>query len=289
MRLVLHLGAHGTDGGLFANWIARNRSALSEQGIAAPPPRQFLAYLSDALERRKDDDPHVREEALLRSLGATGRRRWMVVSAPGLLGPASGIIAPDGFYQRDVSRRLMGLKALFPRCHLTLLLGLRTASHMVPAILPDDSAAIAETLPLLGDETLPWSGLVDTIQQQLGHARFVVWQHENVAEIWPQILSELVGPARVLPPDGLLNIATAHLNAEARLRLERYIAGAPPATARNLAQVAAVFARRFGVTRPQDETQDLPAWARQQLARLDLSYETEWDDIVGREGVLALQ
>lgn len=289
MRLVLHLGAHGTDGGLFANWIARNRSALSEQGIAAPPPRQFLAYLSDALERRKEDDPHVREEALLRSLGANGRRRWMVVSAPGLLGPASGIIAPDGFYQRDVSRRLQGLKALFPRCHLTLLLGLRSASTMVPAILPDGDEAIAQSLPLLGDETLPWSRLVDTIQRQLGHARFVVWQHENVAELWPQILSEMVGPARVLPPDGLLNIATTHLNAEARSRMEHYITGAPPATARNLAQVAAVFARRFGVVSPTDATQNLPAWAQQHLARLDSSYETEWDNIVGRSDVLALQ
>ena len=115
MRLVLHIGAHGTDGGLIAGWIARNRDALAAQGIAAPPPRLFLQRLSAALDEGRDAEPLAREEALLRGLGASGQRLRMVVSAPGLLGSAADVLSPEGFYVRDVARRLYGLGSLFPQ------------------------------------------------------------------------------------------------------------------------------------------------------------------------------
>ena len=36
MQLILHLGAHGTDEGRIAAWIARNRETFEGQGIAVP-------------------------------------------------------------------------------------------------------------------------------------------------------------------------------------------------------------------------------------------------------------
>ncbi|MCB1390731.1 MAG: hypothetical protein KDK12_16575 [Rhodobacteraceae bacterium] len=290
MRLVLHIGAHGTDDGRIAGWIARNRGALEAAGIAAPPPRQFLARISEALDRERDADPLAREEALMRGLGASGQRLRMVVSAPGLLGPASDVIASEGFYVRDVARRLYGMGTLFPRTRLTILLAVRQASGVVPSILPDEPGAADALLPLVADETLPWSRLAATIRHQLPRASVIVWRHEDLARVWPGVLGEVVGPAAALPPAGLMDFAAEGLNAEARLRMSRYLAGAgkAPQSAGQLRQTAEVFARRYGVSVPHDPAGALPGWVRVRLSQLDAGYATEWGDLASLDGVRVL-
>ena len=290
MRLVLHLGAHGTDGGQIATWIARNREGFEQQGVAVPPPRLFLSSLSEALDKGRNLDPESREEALLRGLGASGQRRWMVVSAPGLLGPASGVLAPEGFYVRDVARRLHGLHSLFPRCAITLLLAVRRPSGIIPALLPDDPDDQAEALTALDGEALPWARLVASMRRHLPGARVVIWQHEDFGRVWPRVLAELTGPGRGLPPVGLMEFAAADLSAEARLRVGRYLAANPPAGAGHLAQICEAFGRRYGrtTTTGTEALTPLPGWMRQHLQRLDGGQATEWADAAGQAGVLAL-
>lgn len=288
MRLVLHLGAHGTDGGLIAGWIARNRAEFERQGVAAPPPRLFLSRLSEALDRGRDLDPPTREEALLRSLGADGAHRWMTVSAPGLLGGIGEVIAPEGFYVRDVARRLLGLRTLFPRCQFTLLLAVRAPAGLLPAILPEDPDMLAEVLPLLGGESLSWAALVAALRRDLPGAQVVVWRHEDLPVVWPDVLAQLIGPGRVLPPAGLANFATLGLSAQARLRFDRYCAQNPPPTAGQMRQLAGAFGRRFGTARGTDAAAALPGWVRAELARLDTGYVTEWADLSGQPGVRTL-
>ncbi|WP_323019731.1 hypothetical protein [Pararhodobacter sp.] len=290
MRLVLHIGAHGTDRGQVAAWIAQNRAALEAGGIVAPPPRLFLARISEALDLQRDADPLTREEALLRGLGATGQRRRMVVSAPGLLGSVADVLAPDGFYTRDVARRLYGLRTLFPRTGLSFLLAVRKASGVIPAILPDEAGAAEALLPLLTEDTLPWSRLADTIRRQVPGASLLAWRHEDLPQVWPGVLAEIVGNRAPLPPAGLLDFAAAGLGAEARLRLTRYLASAeaPPASAGQLRQVAGVFARRYGAAPDPDPAAGLPGWARARLQELDAGYATEWGDLAGIEGVRVL-
>lgn len=290
MRLVLHIGAHGTDGGRIAAWIARNRGALEAGGIAAPPPRQMLARISQALDEERDADPLQREEALLRGLGASGQRLRMVVSAPGLLGAAAEVLAPGGFYTHDVARRLYGLRTLFPRTRLTLLLAVRRASGILPAILPDEPGAAEALLPMVGDETLPWSRLVGAIRQQLPRATLVVWRHEDLPRVWPGVLGEIVGPKLPLPPAGLLDFATEELNAEARLRMNRYLAEAEtaPVSAGQLRLMAEAFGRRYGTAAKKDPAAQQPGWVRNRLAELDSGYATEWGDILGIDGVRGL-
>ena len=284
------MGAHGTDGGRIAAWIARNRGVLEAEGIAAPPPRLLLARVSEVLDDKRDADPLEREEALLRGLGASGQRLRMVVSAPGLLGAASDVLAREGFYARDVARRLYGLGTLFPRTRLTVLLSVRRASGMLPAILPDEPGAAELLLPMVGDETLPWSRLAGAIRRHLPRATLVVWRHEDLARVWPGVLAEIVGPKAALPPAGLLDFATEELNAEARLRMNRYLteAGAAPASAGQLRLMAEAFGRRYGTAVPKDPAASQPGWVRNRLAKLDAGYATEWGDILGIDGVRGL-
>lgn len=286
MHLILHLGAHGTDEGLIARWIAQNRTALEGNGVCAPAPRDFLAAVSEALDAGRDAEPLAREDALLRRLGASGVRRWMVLSAPGLLGPASDVLSPQGFYVKDVARRLFGLHSLFPRCRITVLLAVRGANGLLPRLAPGTGESLSHDLPMLSSDTLPWAQLVAAIRHHLPRARLVVWRHEDLRQVWPDILAQINGPERILPPAGLFDFAALGLAAEARLRMRRYLAANPPGTARQLRQVADAFGSRYGFAAAADP--EVPGWVKVVLDRLDLGYRTEWDDIAGRAGVMAL-
>jgi len=290
VELVFHLGAHATDEGRIAGWLAQNAAVLEDQGLALPPPRRFLALISQALAAHGQDGPAsaARETALLRELGIGARRR-LVVSAPGLLGPIQQVIEQEGFYHKDVARRIYGLRVLFPRCNLHFLLAIREAGAFLPALLaqlPDDAAD--SLLPYLDDDILPWSLLVATLRRHAPAAALTVWRHEALPQVWPQVLATLVGPGRRIPIEGMMDFATMGLSAEGRLRAGRYLAANPPADAARLQKVMALFSERFG--QPPDSAPDpaLPQWARQHIARLALSYETEWADIASLDGVRAL-
>lgn len=288
MQLILHVGAHGTDGGRFARWISDNRPIFAQRGAVAPPPRLFLSRLSEALDTGRDADPLDREEGLLRGLGASGARRWMMVSAPGLLGGVTDVIAPEGFYVKDVARRLFGVRSLFPRSKVTVLVSVRRPSAVIPAMLPQDPDAVADLLPKLSSETLPWARLIGLIRQEMPQAQIVAWRHEDLADLWPDVLSRFVGPERPIARNGLLEFAAIGLNEEARVRLKKYLEVSPPATAGQWRQVARVFGDRYGRDTPADPTAGLPGWVQVELARLDRGYETEWTDIAGLAGINAL-
>jgi hypothetical protein len=288
VRLVLHIGAHGTDDGLIARWLAGNRTPLAEQGVLAPPPRVFLHRLGEALDRDRDQDPQVREEALLRGMGASGARRRLAVSAPGLLGAAQDMVGPEGFYAHDVARRMLALRTLFPRCRFSVLLAVRAPSGILPALLPQDPEAAAGRLSALGDGTLPWGQVVAALRRHLPGARLVVWRHEDLAWVWPDVLTELLGSGPVLPRPGLDAFAALGLSAEAAVRLRHYLAGNPARSAGQLRETAEVFATRFGRAVPHANGADLPGWMHEEFARLDAGYRTEWDDIANQTGVVAL-
>lgn len=290
-ELVFHLGAHATDDGQIAGWLAQNAAVLSGQGLVVAQPRRFLAQISQALAAHGPDGPATpeREAALLQALGLSEERRRLVVSAPGLLGPAAQVIAPEGFYIKDVARRVYGLRVLFPRTRLHLLLAVRGAEGFLPALLapmPDDAADTL--LPHLDDDILPWSLLVSTLRRQAPAAALTVWRHEDLGQVWPQVLAALTGPGRRVPMAGMMGFAGMGLTAQGRLRAERYLAANPPGDAARLQKVLALFAGRFGHQSEPASLPALPEWAVAHVHRLARSYETEWADIASLDGVRAL-
>ncbi|MCC5969771.1 MAG: hypothetical protein JJU15_07465 [Pararhodobacter sp.] len=291
MDLVLHLGAHATDDGRIAGWLAQNADRLEAQGLALPAPRRFLALISQGLAEHAQEGPVAQghEAALLASMGVTRERRRLVVSAPGLLGAAGQVIAPEGFYIKDVARRIYGLRVLFPRTRLHFNLAVRAADGFLPALLaqlPEDAAEAQ--LPHLDDDVLPWSLLVSTLRRHAPAATLTVWRHEDLPRVWPQVLATLAGPGRRVPMAGMMEFATLGLSAEGRLRASRYLTTNPPQDAAALQRVIDLFGARFGQETHTPDDSAVPNWARGHVARLTRSYETEWADIASIEGVRAL-
>lgn len=316
MALVLHLGAHATDDGLIGQWLTQGADRLAGQGVAAMPSRPFLQTISQALAGRSEGPASAGQEAeLLRALGVDEQRPHLAVSAPGLLGPAAEVIAPSGFYVKDVARRIYGLRLLFPRSRLHLMLAIRRPGGFLPALLRRPGMPPAEALlPHLLDDGLPWSALVLSLRRHAPQAALTIWRHEDLPRIWPQVLARLSTGGEtgaslpVLDPallEATLPLATAALSAEAELRLRRYLGASPPADMEQLRRLCDAFALRFGHRSQTDAPRaavpadgdgpmpvpvppPLPGWAEAQIARLDAGYDTEWDDIANIDGVQML-
>lgn len=291
MDLILHIGAPGTDEGRIAAWIRHNQRAFEGAGVAVPDPDGFVADLARARDTGSGADALAREEAFLRGQGASGARRRMVVSAPDALLPRADVLCPEGFCRRGLDARLDGLRALFPRTRLTLLLAVRRPSDLVPALLSADGVPeAAHLMPALSDETLPWTALVQAIRARLPGARLVAWRHEDLPRVWPRVLGGMMPAGASLPTAGLLDLAAADLGAEARLRLDRYLARTGPVSAGTLSRLVGVFADRFGhAGRVRTGYQgDLPDWLARRLGDMDAGYRTEWEDLSNQAGVQAL-
>ena len=280
-QVVLHLGAHATDGGRIARWLASNRAELAASGTAVVEPAHFARTISAALAAQGGAGTPDQERAMLDRL-APGARR-IVVSAPGLLGPAAHMIAPQGFYRRDVARRVHGLRLLFARCDLTLMLAVAAPSTILPTLLDLAEAPDRQTaLGWIDDDALPWAALVGTLRQHAPAARLVVWRHEQLSRTWPEVLGLMAGGAP--PLAGVLDLVAPPMSAEGMQRLRHYLAKSPPEDPAHLQRVLLAFGLRFGTgaAAPNDP---VPGWMTARLAALDAGHALEWDDIAHVPGV----
>lgn len=292
MELILHLGAHGTDDGQLAGWMDANSAALRATGTVAVPPRLFLGALSQALASRPERPAsHDEEQALLLRLGADAAQGIdrLVVSAPGFLGATSTVFTPEGFYRRDVLRRVYALRLLFPTVKLGFLLAVRDPAGLVPTLMAQPDAPAPEAIAAaLEEETLPWAALIRRLRHQAPAAEVTVWQHEALSTVWPGILAAIAGPGRAVPLAGIMGLAGQGLSAEARLRAERYLQSNPPADPGQVQRVAAAFATRFGRAPQPLPGAELPGWMVSRLAEQQQGYRTEWEDLANLPGVRVL-
>ena len=302
-EVILHLGAHGTDNGMISAWLDRNAAVIARGGTLVMPSRRFLQRLSQSLTDLGDAPGEADRRAFGDELGLGGHITRLAVSAPALLGPPGESISAEGFYARDATRRLRALGKLLPRdVSLTLALAIARPGAVVPALLAaqepeperDEIEARLEWLP---EETLPWATLVRHIRHELPRARMLVWRHESIPRIWPEVLSRLVGAGEDsgmdLPVGGAEDFAMQGIAEAGRQRMRDYIARKPPPTPALMQRVAAAFAQGYGRTLPgaagtEGSAVALPGAVRERLARLDEGYAAQWSAIAGMDRVEVL-
>lgn len=283
--IILHLGAHATDEGLIADWLARNAPALAHLGTHTMPGGAFMRAIAQALADAGDD---TKARAAFSGLSAADGR--FAVSAPGLLGPPGGVISAAGFQGAPAIGRLGALAQAFPAdASLTLCLAVGSAWHVLPRLLAAASVRTGEPaeqlalslFPVLavqaGSGVLPWAALVEGLRAQVPGARIVVWRHEDLPQVWPQVLAVLAGDVSDLPVDGTDTFALLGQTAEAQKRMSRYIAAKPPPTVELMHRVAQAFATSYGAAPLQPLPDQLPLSApvKAQIAALDQNYAAE--------------
>ncbi len=301
-EVILHLGAHGTDEGSLASWLAGNEADLAARGTQVMRARRFRRRLEQSLADHGDGVDDADRRAFVDALGLRGDLTRLAVSAPGLLVPRASVLASEGLFGTDATSRLRGLGDLLPGgVALTLGLAIARASALVPALMagataPADTGMVEAWLQRLPEPTLPWAALVAQIRQDLPQARLVVWRHERVAQTWPQVLARMSGldaADAALPMAGVEDFAMLGIVPAAHAPMRRYIAAKPPPNPALMQRVAAAFAQGYGRLADDVPGFDRPGLAlpedlQERLIALDEGYGAQWSAISAIEGVETL-
>ncbi|MEM7518828.1 MAG: hypothetical protein AAF368_18140 [Planctomycetota bacterium] len=273
MQVLLHLGAHRTDGGLLIRSILRNRGLLSTQGIVVPGPSRYRDLIGEVSETLGGEPAsETTEDMLLEAIGDDDRAERIVLSNDNFLCQEIDVLTDEGLY--PTAQRSAWLRNCFPSHDVEFALALRNPATLVPALvahLPEDEGA--PTLAALRPERLRWLDVVVDIAAANPDTPLTIWCHEDAPHIWGELMREITAhdPATVL--EGASDMLETLLPPEATGKLNAFLESQGEVTPDQRRQAYAAFLAAHADDAPctswSDETRaDLTAAYAEDIAAI---------------------
>lgn len=202
MKIAFHLGVHTTDGDRMVRTLVNNRASLAKSRTEIVPQNRHQGIFEEALKALQGGKatPDM-EQIMLDSVLEQDDTERMVCSSPAFLGAASRALGPEGLYP-SAGTRIRALNSLFPSAETEYFIALKNPATLVGDLLsrasPRDLEALTEDA---GPARLSWLATVQNIAQAAQGRRLVLWCHEDVPLIWPDV-ARLVGG---IAPEGELS------------------------------------------------------------------------------------
>lgn len=284
MQMVFHLGAHGTDGDRLLKTLLNNRDWLLRHATEVVPPARHRGLIEQALmslsgAAATPEMQHIMLDAMLES-DATQR---VIMSSPSLLGTPGRVVGPGGLYPQ-IGPRVAALANLFPDAHSEFFIAIRNPAVMLSKVLPQVGGyeALMQGCP---PRDLRWR---DTIRRLVGAAqgrRVVVWCHEDVPMIWPELV-RLTGD---MPPDaplaGALLFMQELLGDDGLARLRAVMGGRDQLSIGQRRRIHAEMLDRHILPGALDEDITLPGWTQQLVDDVTATYHADIGEIAVLPGV----
>lgn len=286
MQMAFHMGVHATDGDRMLKTLLNNRNWLMSDGTEVVTPGRHRGLFEEASEalnggRASPETEQVLLDALCEHDG-TGR---LVMSTSTFLG-APGRVCGQGRLYPQIGARAAGLRALFPSAECEFFLALRNPATLISDILPQFAGGGYEALMQGCDPmNLRWRDAVLRLLDATRGARVVLWCHEDVPLIWPEVV-RLVGniPADV-PLSGALLYIHELLGEPGLAQLREAMSGQDQMTiARRRALHAELLTRHAGPHLVEQEIQ-LPGWSQQTVDAVTAQYHADLAEIAVLPGV----
>ena len=290
MRIVYHLGAHGTDEERLVRCLLKNRALLAAQGIAVPAPTRYRRLLRDtAVQLRGATASLESEQLILEQILGEDQAERLVLSWDSFLSFPQWALR-KGLYE-FAGERLQAFTRVFPSAGAEFCLALRNPATLLPALFekqkePRDYAAfIGETDP----ESLRWSDVIARIRRLNPEVKLTLWCDEDTPLIWPEVLQAVAGyaPGTVLSDtDELLSLI---LSPEGFARLQSEMAEHPPASPEAGRELISACLEKYALPEKLEYSFSLPGWDEARVAAMSLSYSEDIARIAEMPGVTLLR
>lgn len=287
MKIVFHMGAHGTDGDMMLKSLLNNRGWLLNNGTEIVTPSRFRSILEEALMALNGGTSTPEMEEIMLDLLLEGDDTQRVIfSSPSFMGPAFKSIDSQGLYS-GTGTRMVALANLFPSAEIEFFMGLRNPALLLRVLLAQATNDNYESLMGGNEPTdLRWSSAVrNAVRALQGRHRLVLWAHEDVPLIWPEVL-RLAG---AIPPEvglkgGLifLNDVVGKDGIEAFSK-EMHARDQLSVSARRALQRQII--KQFGQSSRVDEKVDLPGWTQETVDAVTRTYFSDLAEIAVLPGV----
>lgn len=286
MQMVFHLGVHGTDGDRLLKSLLRNRDRLTAQGTDIITPNRHRGLFDEALMSLKGGraTPDMQQLLMDAVLHSDAPRR-AVFSTPTFMGAPGRAVGQAGLYPQ-MGARAAALANLFPDHPVEFFLAIRNPAGLIAEVLPIFAGGGYHVL-MQGrqPEDLRWRDPIRALLRAVPGRRVVIWCHEDVPLIWP----EIVRLAGSIPPDAPLQGGMAYLEEiltpQGMATLKESLSTQDRVTVAQRRALWSAAIRDHALPDALDQAIDLPGWTQATVDRVTDSYHADMAEIAVLPGV----
>jgi hypothetical protein len=275
MRIVYHLGAHGTDEDRLVRCLLKNRAVLAEQGIAVPSPTRYRKLLRDTAVQLRGMTASQETQALaLEQIMDDESADRLILSWDSFLSFPSWALR--GSLYAVAGERIRAFTQIFPDFAAEFHLALRNPATFVPALQDRVRAKGNEDiLAGLDPMTLRWSDAVRHIRAANPGVPLTVWCDEETPLIWPEVLEAVSGHQPGTPLIDTEDVLELIMNEIGLARMRSYCAEHPPQSVAHRRRVVTAFLEKFARPDQVEQEVTLPGWTEDLIARLTDQYHRD--------------
>lgn len=288
MKVVYHLGVHGTDERRLVGVLRANAAALAGRGIVVPDPegyRQVLRSIAGAMKGAQAS-PET-EESLLDAVMTEDEAERLVFSNESFLCVKNWAVSRGKLYP-TAGEKVAALVNLLPSHDCEVTLAIRNLATFLPAVLPVPRGEMPEALRAGDLSGLSWLDVVGRIRAANPDLPITVWCDEDTPLIWPEVLRALTGAPDDMVLEGENEILAAIMSEEGTARLHAYMAARPPLPTAARRRVVMAFLDKYARPEAMEMELDLPGWDEALVEDMTERYDADLAAIAHIPGVTVI-
>lgn len=285
MEMVFHLGVHGTDGDRLLKTLLNNRDQLfREQAEVVPPSRHRSIFEEAMMALNGSPATDEMQQIMLDAMLESSAPERVIMSTPSLLGTPSRMVGAGGLYP-NIGNRVAALANLFPDDQAEFFIAIRNPAVMLTKVLPQIQGGYMAMMQGCHPEQLRWR---DTIRRLVGAAqgrRVVVWCHEDVPMIWPELL-RLAGEIETdTALSGTLLYMHELLTKAGIEELRAALGGRDQMSIAQRRSICAEILQTAAKPGALEETISLPGWTQETVDMVTDNYRADAAEIAALPGI----
>lgn len=286
MQMVFHLGVHGTDGDRLLKTLLNNRDWLMQHGTDVITPNRHRGLFEEALMSLKGGRATAEmQQIMLDAVLHSDSPDRVIFSTPTFMGAPGRVVGQTGLYPQ-MGARAAALTNLFPDHEVEFFLAIRNPAALIAEVLPIFTGGGYHVL-MQGRQPLDlrWRDPVRALLRAVPGRRVVIWCHEDVPLIWPEI-ARLAGG---IPPDAPLQGGSMYLEeilGEAGMaRLRERLAAQDRLSVAQRRAISSEMIESHAPAAALDQVIDLPGWTQEVVDHVTDSYRADVAEIAVLPGV----
>ena len=286
MQMVFHMGVHGTDGDRLLKTLLNNRAALQKVGAEVVTPNRHRGLFDEALKSLNGGTatPEM-EQIMLDAMLESDHPSRVIMSSPTFMGAPGRAVGREGLYPQ-MGLRAAALSRLFPSAQTEFFVAIRNPAVLLSEVLTQFTGGGYDALMQGCDPLqLRWRPAIQRLVRAAQGRRVVVWCHEDVPLIWPEVV-RLVGalPATVPLSGGILYMQELLGDAGVAL-LRDAMAGRDQMTVRQRRDLYAGMLADHALPDAVEQSIDLPGWTQETVDHVTRAYHADLAEIAVLPGV----
>lgn len=286
MQIVYHMRVHGIDDDRMVKTLLQNRDWMHNNQTEILTPSKLRGIFDEALAALQGGQatPEM-EQIMLDAILSSDHPQRVLCSMPGFLGAMSQAVTPQGLYP-GASARLAAMTGLFPSAQTEFFLALKNPVTLLQSLMMLAPAKNFELMMQDVDPTeLRWAPTIRKIVQSLQGRRLVLWRHEDLPLIWPEIIRLIAQmPAEAPLKDGL-SFVRELLSPEGQAQLDKALIARDQMTVTTRRDICIEQLASHALPGRIDEEVTLPGWTQEMVDLITRNYHTDTAEIAVLPGV----